>query len=223
MTSSGSSSVPRRGFLARLSAAAAGFAAFATAPSGLRAEEWSPTGSPNDPDAWIGQLTGRDRLVFHAHNHFMPALAAARGVLTDGRDAYGVPETESSVAVASHGPAIVALFRDEIWQRFALGELYKITDVRTGAPATRNPFLAPQEAFPSDVTVTELMRRGVVFIVCNVAVRTLSRRLTREGSDPEALYNELVAGVVPGTIVVPNLYVAMSHAQRKGVSYIFID
>ena len=34
---------------------------------------------------------------------------------------------------------------------------------------------------------------------------------------------ELVAGILPGVIVVPDLFVAMSHAQKRGLSYIFID
>ena len=35
--------------------------------------------------------------------------------------------------------------------------------------------------------------------------------------------NVLLAGLVPGAIVVPNVYIGMSHAQKKGVSYIFVD
>lgn len=218
-----SSRVARRGFLARLSAGAAGLAALTAAPSRVRAAASPLPSSPNDPDAWIGRLTGKDRVVFHAHQQFMPALVGARNILANGRDAYGVPEVENSVAVATHGPAIGGLFRDEIWQRFTLGELYKLDDAKTGARAVRNPFLAPQDGWPIDAVVPDLMQRGVVFVVCNVAVRNLSRRIAREGDGAEALHKELVAGLVPGVVVVPDLFVAMSHAQKKGVSYIFID
>ena len=215
--------VARRGFLGRLSAAAAGLTALTASPSALRAATSRTSAAPGDPDAWIDRLKGKDRLLFHAHQQLMPAVVGARNVLANGRDAYGVSEGDNSIAVATHGPSISGLFRDEIWERFTFGERYKFTDPKTNAPATRNPFLAPQESWPTDATVPALMERGVVFLVCNVAVRNLSRRIVKEPDSAEAMHKELVAGILPGVIVVPDLFVAISHAQKRGVSYIFID
>jgi len=223
MSSIETARVPRRGFLARLSAAAASLTAMTAAPSTLRAAASGASAAPGDPDAWIDRLKGKDRLVFHAHQQLLPAVVGARNLLANARDAYGVSEAENSIAVATHGPAISGLFRDEIWERYTFGERYKFTDPKTNAPATKNPFLAPQEGWPTDATVPALLERGVVFLVCNVAVRNLSRRIAKEGEGAEALHKELAAGVLPGAIVVPDLFVAMSHAQKRGVSYIFID
>lgn len=214
--------LPRRGFLARLSAAVAGLTAIASNPREARAAPPS-SARASDPDAWIDRMNGKDRLLLHAHQQLMPAIVGARNILVNGRELYGVPERENSVAVASHGPAIGGLFRDEIWQRFTLGERYKLTDPKTGAPAVRNPYLTAQDGWPSDATVPALMERGVLFVVCNVAVRNLSRRIVKEGESAEALHAELVAGLVPGVVVVPDLFVAISHAQKKGVGYLFID
>jgi intracellular sulfur oxidation DsrE/DsrF family protein len=214
----------RRGFLARLSTAAAGAAAFLAGSGRLGGAQSPPTGTGgDDPDAWIARMTGRDRVLVHAHQHLLPAVVAARNLLANARDAYGVPERENSIAVATHGPAIAGLFRDEIWERFTFGELYKLTDSATGKPLTRNPYLAPQEGAPPDAVVPELMRRGVTFLACNVAVRNLSRRIVRAGESPEPLHAELVAGLVPGVVVVPDLFVAIAHAQQRRVGYIFID
>jgi intracellular sulfur oxidation DsrE/DsrF family protein len=215
--STAGSRVPRRGFLARLSAVAAGLTSLTAAPSALRAATTSAPEIQGGPDAWIDRLKGQDRLLFHAHQQLMPAIVGARNVLANGR------ESQNSIAIGAHGPAISGLFRDEIWQQFTLGERYKINDPKTNAPATKNPFLAAQPDWPGDATVPTLMERGVLFVVCNVAVRNLSRRIEREGEKAEALHKELVAGLVPGVVVVPDLFVAMSHAQKRGVSYIFID
>jgi intracellular sulfur oxidation DsrE/DsrF family protein len=216
-----SSRVARRGFLARLSAAAAGLTALSATGSPLHAKSLELSRNPADPDAWIDRLTGKDRLLFHAHKEFGPALGAARNVLVNGREAYGISEATNSVAVATHGPAIGGLLGDEVWQQFKLGELYKINDGKTGAPATRNVFLTPQDGSPPDAVVPELMKRGVVFVVCNVAIRNLAKRIAREGEEPAVLHSGLLAGIVPGAVVVPDLFVAMSHAQKRGVSYIF--
>lgn len=213
--------VARRGFLTRLSASAAGLTVYAGAPR-LRSAMQPFTVGVADPDAWIDRLRGTDRLVFHAHQQLMPAITGARNILFNGRTAYGVREADNSIAVATHGSAIGGLFRDEIWKEFALGGLYKVNDPKTGAPAQRNLFLTPQDGAPEDATVPALMERGVVFLVCNVALRNLSRRIALDG-DADEVHHYLLGGLVPGTIVVPDLFIALSHAQKKGVSYIFVD
>ncbi|HUQ81634.1 MAG TPA: hypothetical protein VM076_10870 [Gemmatimonadaceae bacterium] len=221
MSHNDSPRVARRGFLARISASAASLTVFAGTPR-LRSELSALSLGASDPDAWIGRLRGTDRVMFHAHERLLPAVVGARNILENGRNAYGVAESDNAIAVATHGPAIGGLLRDDVWQKFALGELYKVTDPSTGAPAVRNLFLAPQDGAPADATVPALMDRGVVFVVCNVAIRNLSKRVAR-GADPDAIHHELLSGLVQGAVVVPDLFVAISHAQKKGVSYIFID
>jgi intracellular sulfur oxidation DsrE/DsrF family protein len=215
-------SLARRGFLKRLSASAAGVAAVAAVPPRLRAATMSTSLYWTDPDAWIDRMRGTDRLVFHAHQHLLPAIVGARNILVNARDSYGVVEADNAVAIATHGPAIAGLFRDEVWEQFRLGEMYGIVDGATGQHAVRNPFLTAPPAGPADATVPALIERGVQFLVCNVAVRSLSRRLAGN-ADADAMHVSLLAGVVAGTVVVPDLYVALSHAQRRGVSYIYVD
>ena len=213
-----SSPVPRRGFLFRLSQATAGLTALfvdSTATAALVASD--------DPDAWMNRLTGQYKVMIHAHQYFMTALVDARTMLANAREQYSVPEAQESIAVVTHGQAIQGLFRDEIWQRFALGTFYKVNDPKTGTSATRNIYLTPQEGEPADAAVLELMKRGVTFVVCGVAIRNLARKLAREGNSPESIQQELVAGLVPGTFLVPDVFVSMQRAQKRGVAYIFTD
>ncbi|HKG90326.1 MAG TPA: twin-arginine translocation signal domain-containing protein [Gemmatimonadaceae bacterium] len=209
--------VGRRGFLARLSAA--GAAALLGAPTLLRAMPGKPIATtPDDPDAWIARLTGRDRTLLHSSERLLVALAGAHGILRDATHDYRVPERENSVAIAAHGPAIGGLFTDETWRRFALAERYA-----AGTGTTENPFLRPQPDTPPEVTVPGLVARGVVFVVCNVAVRNLARRVAGDPERVDQVHRELTAGVVPGVAVVPNVFVAIAHAQQRGVSYIHLD
>jgi intracellular sulfur oxidation DsrE/DsrF family protein len=219
MSSATTPSIARRGFLARL-AAAAGTAALVGAPRSLHAASATPLAPtmPGDPDAWIDRLGGRDRTLLHSTERLLVALAGAHGLLRDAAQHYGVPEREHSVAIAAHGPAIGGLFTDETWRRFALAERYA-----KGTGATENPFLHPQPDAPPEATVPGLVARGVVFVVCDVAVRNLARRLADDAAGAEQVHRELVAGVVPGAVVVPNVFVAIAHAQRRGVSYIRLD
>ena len=216
--------VARRGFLFRLSQATAALTALIATPEVLEAGSASwPARTGADPDAWIGRLKGQHKVMIHVHQHFMTALVDARTMMANARDGYGVPESQFSLAVVTHGPAIQGLLRDELWQQRALGTFYKVNDPKTGAAATRNIYLTAQDGEPADAAVSELMKRGVTFVVCNVALRNLSKRLTAAGSSADATYEELAAGLVPGTALVPDVFVSMQRAQKRGVAYVFTD
>jgi len=226
MSDTDSPTVARRGFLFRLSQATAALTALVIDPSRLdAASSAAPFASSADPDAWMSRLKGQQKVMIHVHQHIMTALVDARTMLANARDSYGVPEAQHSIAVMTHGPAIQGLFRDEVWERRALGAFYKVNDPKTGAPATRNIYLTPQDGEPADAAVSDLVKRGVTFVVCGVALRTLSKRLVAAGSSgsPDALHEELAAGLVPGAFLVPDVFVSMQRAQKRGVAYIFTD
>src|SRR5215207_9560845 len=131
--------VARRGFLVRLSQAAAALTATLGDPARLGAASPSPAFSSNSaPDAWIDGLKGEYRVMLHVHQYFMTGLVDARTMLANARDMYGVPEAQHSIAIMTHGPAIQGLLSNDVWQRFALGTFYKVNDPKTDAPATRN-------------------------------------------------------------------------------------
>ena len=216
--------VARRGFPFRLSQATAALTALVANPTRL-ASATEPVGFAGsaDPDAWIARLRGDHKVMIHVHQHLMTALVDARTMLTNAREAYSVPDSQYSLAVVTHGPAIQGLFRDELWEKRALGAYYKVNDPKTGAPATRNVYLTSQDGEPPDAAVSELMKRGVTFVVCNVAVKNLARRLSAGGGNADATYEELAAGLVPGAFLVPDVFVSIARAQKRGVAYIFTD
>jgi intracellular sulfur oxidation DsrE/DsrF family protein len=215
--------VARRGFLVRLSQATAGLTALLSDPARLQAASAPAAARSADPDAWIAGLKGQQKVMIHAHQYVMTALVDARNMLANARDAYGVPEAQYSLAVVTHGPAIQGLFRDDVWQSKALGDFYKLNDPKTGAPATRNIYLTAQDGEPADAAVSELMKRGVTFVVCNVALKNLAKRLAPAGTSQDALHDELAAGLVPGAFLVPDVFVSIQRAQKRGVAYIFTD
>ena len=216
--------VARRGFLFRLSQATAAVTALVANPARLAsATEPSALLGSADHDAWIARLRGENKVMIHVHQHFMTGLVDARTMLANARESYAVPDTQFSLAIVTHGPAIQGLFRDELWEKRALGAYYKLNDPKTGAPATRNVYLTPQDGEPSDAAVSELMKRGVTFVVCNVALKNLAKRLSANGGNADALYEELAAGLVPGAFLVPDVFVSIQRAQKRGVAYIFTD
>ena len=225
MSQSKSVLVPRRSFLLRLSQATAAVTAVLTNPARLGAA--TPNIAPlagADPDAWIARMRGEQKVIIHAHQYFMTALVDARNMLANAREAYGVPESQFSLAVVTHGPAIQGLFKDETWEKLSLGAYYKVNDPKTGAPSTRNFYLTPQDGEPADAAVNDLVKRGVTFVVCNVALKNLSNKLAKAGNTtPDAVYPQLASGLVDGAFLVPDVFVSMQRAQKRGVAYIFTD
>jgi hypothetical protein len=80
------------------------------------------------------------------------------------------------VVSATYASANLLTYSDYVWQKYKLGEKYKITDPETGAPAVRNLFWAsrfgpnatkemdhPQSAW-QDTGIEALQKRGVVFL-----------------------------------------------------------
>jgi hypothetical protein len=98
--------VARRGFLVRLSQAAAALSATLGDPARLGAASPSPAFSTNSaPDTWIDGLKGEHKVMLHVHQYFMTGLVDARTMLANARDAYGVPEAQHGIAVVAVIPS----------------------------------------------------------------------------------------------------------------------
>jgi len=66
-----------------------------------------------------------------------------------------------------------------MWEKYKIGESFKIIDPETKAPATKNPFPHPKAGvlLVDDMALDRLLERGVVFGACNVALLVDSKML----------------------------------------------
>ena len=69
-----------------------------------------------------------------------------------------------------------------MWEKYKIGESFKIIDPETKAPAVKNPFLIPKPGVlaTDDMAVDRLLGKGAVFGACNVALHALSKRLAKQ-------------------------------------------
>ena len=99
---------------------------------------------------------------------------------------------------------------------YGFGKSGNVTDPATKEPAIRNLF-----ATGGDMAVDTLQKRGVVFLMCNTALRLRSRAIAKErGETYEVVYGDLAEPRLPGTILVPAMVVAINRAEEKGISYL---
>jgi hypothetical protein len=186
--------------------------------AGLRRESPGPWN-----DAWLSKLTGKHREFFDtldSNEGF--ALAFAMHFLDLNHEAYGLGDGDVTAVVGLRHLAMPMALPDALWDRYQIGESMQIKDPATGGPATRNPFLHADGAPAPGADVLSLMKRGVLFTVCNVALTMLSGRMAKNAGVPKQVAQaEWTAGLLPGMILVPVGVMAVNLAQEHGCSYCY--
>jgi len=202
---------PRRGFFRRFGGAVAlGLAAFAPKPLYAQTKAEDVDGAN-----WPGTLPGRHRQVVDAFamNDGFP-LAFAWSFLVPNKSA-------TAVVVLRHGAFPIALDH-AMWEKYKIGETFKITDPETKAPAVKNPFLRPKAGvlMVDDWAVDRLLARGVVFGACNMALQVQSKMLASNANvAAEEAAKEWAANVVAGITIIPSGTWGVNRAQEAGCTY----
>jgi hypothetical protein len=204
---------PRRNFFARMAGAMAlGFAGFS--PTAPRAQTVAaPSSGPN----WPGTLKGRYRQLVDAYevNSGFPLAFVHTFLLPND------PADTSAVLVLRHGAFPIAL-QDAMWQKYKIGESFKINDPETKAPAVKNPFYKPKSGVLvlDDIAVDRLLAKGTVIGACNVALTVQSKMLAgNAGVSAEQAAKEWAANIIPGITVIPSGTWGVNRAQAGGCSY----
>ena len=216
----------RRGFLGRLAAGAAALG-FGGVVSPLRAAQPRSQEVSANPEfeAWLNKITGKHKMIFDVpepNKGF--AFAWARVFLNTTNEAYGTTDAENSVVVVLRHSGIPFAMKDSMWAKYPFGEVFKITDPKTQAPAVRNPVANMQPGdFPiGGVGIDELLAKGALVGVCSIALTLNAGMIAKKlGTDGAAVKQEWVASLFPGVQIVPSGVIAVNRAQEKGCAYCF--
>ncbi len=199
---------PRREFFAQAGGAVAlGLAAFVATP--LHAQAPSRD--------WPGALKGRYRQLvdgFEVNSGFPLAFVHTFLLPND-------PADTTAVLVLRAGAFAIAL-NDAMWQKYKIGESFKINDPETKAPAVKNPFHKPKPGvlLVDDMALDRLLARGTIVGACNVALMGQSRMLAgNAGVSPEEAAKEWAANIIPGVTIIPSGTWGVNRAQVAGCSY----
>jgi intracellular sulfur oxidation DsrE/DsrF family protein len=216
----------RRGFLGRLAAGAAAFGLGGVVSPLRAAQPRSHEVSANPEfEVWLNKITGKHKMIFDVpepNKGF--AFAWARVFLNTTNEAYGTTDAENSVVVVLRHSGIPFAMKDSMWAKYPFGEVFKITDPKTQAPAVRNPVANMQPGdFPiAGVGIDELLAKGALVGVCSIALTLNAGMIAKKlGADGAAVKQEWVASLFPGVQIVPSGVIAVNRAQEKGCAYCF--
>src|SRR5579862_1890876 len=208
----------RREFLERMTA---GAAALALPLASALAEPSTVRGPWNE--SWLDRITGKHKQFFDAvepNQGF--AMVFAWGFLNLNKETYGLSDKDLTAVVGLRHFAMPMALSDAMWQKYKIGEAFKVDDPATKAPAARNPFLHPDGVPFAGAELPTLVSRGVIFTACNVATLKISEKLApMAGVTPDAAYKEWVAALQPGVTLVPIGVLAVNRAQEKGCTYCY--
>ena len=225
-----SAPTPRRGFLARVAAAAAAL----TAGSAVSRSLAALPAQALPQDKWLDLMTGKHRCLFDfpLHGDGLPQIHMFNYISTYKRDYNEGPATVSAVGTFYGAPGLPAsmplAWNDAMWAKYKLGELLKLTDPATRAPTVRNMFYRPRAGDPvlfggamAQAGIESLQQMGATFLMCNNAFMAWMGFLSGNGSkgNPAVIEREIRANLLPGVITVPAMVIAIEKAQGKGIAY----
>ncbi|MBA3404388.1 MAG: hypothetical protein H0U13_06885 [Gemmatimonadaceae bacterium] len=209
---------PRRHFLGR---AASVLAAFGIGiPSVARADAILVGGAADsEHDAWMKPLKGKHRQIFHATAAGDAAMLMANNFLDAYAGEFAAKPGEVNAVIGIHsgpGGALALAFSDAAWAKYSMGKAASVTDPATKEPAVKNIFAAGGR-----LGIAESQKRGIVFLICNTAIKLRARGIAAErGETYEAVYADLKGSLLPGMILVPAMVVAINRAQESGFTYL---
>jgi intracellular sulfur oxidation DsrE/DsrF family protein len=214
----------RREFLGQLSA----MALVAGAPASVvarRVRRREAGLSPWDM-SWVERINAAPyKVVLDSQNlDDGAALDYAADIMNTFREVYNGPDTQTRVVVVMRRLGVPMALKDELWDRYAIGEARKVNDPVTKAPAKRNPWLRAAPNAPTyevDSKLESLMPRGLTVLVCNRAAMNLAHSFAEQFKlDVEKVRDEVRNGLIPGALLMPNGIFAIVRAQNAGCAYL---
>jgi hypothetical protein len=136
----------------------------------------------------------------------------------------GTDASDLGVLIVLRHDGILFSFKDELIEKYKLGELLKGKDPQTGEPALRNSLYEPQEGdvpLPGLAGLKGLMEQGTMICVCNMAYKVYSGAVaTMMDLDPDEVYNEFVAAKHPGIELAPSGVWVLGRLAENRIAYI---
>lgn len=218
-----SESIPgRRAFLGTVTAAT-GLAAAGPLLPLLPAEARDAPADGKWDLSWIDGLRGKHKQVFDfgGLDGRTSPLHVIRNYLEAHREVFGLEYPRINTVAAIAFAAFPINATDPIWEKYSLGEKWKVKDPLTKEWSRRNVYtgLSPDDPGYPD-TVPALRALGTIFWQCNNALNGISRWFAGEAKTSEvSMRAELEAGLMPGVRIVPAHTMAIGLVQERGCTY----
>jgi hypothetical protein len=212
----------RRSLISGFGAAAAVALASQAASAQARAGRFQP--ARHQQDEWLNAIPGKHRTFVDCAT----TSGAGEGILyannlyVANRNGYQLNENDVAIVVCLRHFATVFAYNDAIWSKYgrALSDLVSFTDPKTKqAPSTNLLNSADYGMTLPNLgnSIPSVVKRGTHFAVCDMATTFISGQVAAAvKANPQELYKEFVANVIPNSHMVAAGVVAANRAQELG-------
>jgi len=215
--------VPRRSFLARLTAAAAAVGAAvggaAALPTFAGAEPL-----PDELDTWFAGMKGANKVIYDCvqPGGGPDGVIFARNIIKFSAEKLGTKDADMSVIVSFRHFSTPFGYNDAMWAKYPqFASMLKVEDPGTKKPAARNWLLHELVEGEAGANIPGIRAHGVQFAVCGAATAFLAKVLADKKGDPKKIEAELSANLIPSAKMMPAGVVAVQRAQKAGFAYTY--
>jgi hypothetical protein len=214
----------RRSFLGSLGAA------FALKPPELPAQSfaassWEP--ARHSEDDWLDKVPGKHRLVFDTTTPegFGAALRFSNNFFDVNKNAYGLDYSDVALVIVARHNSTAFAFNDAIWSKYGriFAQRLHFNDPKTKRPPAANLYNASgygESLTNLGITLDSVLKRGARLAVCRVATRGVASAVaSATGGQTDQINEELIAGTVANSQMVPAGIVTVSRAQEHGYTF----
>jgi len=169
---------------------------------------------------WLDELRGVHKQVFDFGQLQNGELHVVRNWLNAHNEVYGLADDRLSAIVGLASKGFPANAADVLWERYRLGERYQIKDPATGEWATRNVMVhVPDDPALRSYSIPTMVSRGVIFWMCNNALKGLAGKWAGPDGDAATLYADFRANLLPHVKLVPAHTMLIGLCQEHGCTY----
>jgi hypothetical protein len=173
---------------------------------------------------WLDAFKGKHKQVFDYGDVDITEdshLVVVRNYLNAHKEVFGLEHPDINTIVGIAHAAYPLNASDSLWERYPIGEVWKIKDPRTKEWAKRNIYNDPdQTGAKGAFGISALVARGTAFWQCNNAFgRVVTDLAKASGKSADTVRTELLAGMMPGVHLVPAHTMLLGLAQEHSFTY----
>jgi hypothetical protein len=213
----------RRSLLSGLGAAVAAFA-LGSRTARAQAPAARFQAARHQQDEWLNALPGVHRTFIDCAT----VSGAGEGVLyannlyVANASGYKLAERDLAIVVCLRHFGTVFAYNDAIWSKYGkpMSDLVQFTDPKTKQAPTTNLLNSADYGFTLPNlgnTIPSVVKRGTQFAVCDMATTFISGQVAAAvKANPQEVYKEFAANLIPNSHLVPAGVVAVNRAQEYG-------
>ena len=172
-----------------------------------------------EKDDWFATRPGKHRVILDTVSSagVADAIRFANNLFNGSKAGYTVDERDMAIVVCLRHRATPHAYVDALWSKYSRALDRSDESGSTAPPATVNTYNTGERP-----QLSELAKRGVLFMVCAQASRGIAQRAAGPNGNVDATFKELEANLISNAHFVATGVVGVAHAQEHGYSYLYV-